>query len=47
MNEMASQTTGVSIVCSKVYAGADQRKQSSASLAFARDHPWIPLKKGQ
>ena len=37
MSAMASQTTGVSIVCSTVCSGADQRKhQSSASLAFAR-----------
>ena len=33
---MASQITGVSIVCSTVCSGADQRKhQSSTSLAFA------------
>ena len=35
MSAMASQITGVSIVCSAVSSGADQRKhQSSASLAF-------------
>ena len=35
MTVMASQTTGVSIVCSTVCAGANQRKhQSSASLAL-------------
>ena len=35
MIAMAYQITGVSIVCSIVCAGADQRKhQSSASLAF-------------
>ena len=35
MSAMVSQITGVSIVCSTVYSGADQRKhQSSASLAF-------------
>ena len=35
MNTMACQTTGVSIVCSTVCSGADQRKhQNSASLAF-------------
>ena len=35
MSAMASQITGVSIVCSSVGSGADQRKhQSSASLAF-------------
>ena len=34
---MASQITGVSMVCSTVCSGADQRKhQSSASLAFVR-----------
>ena len=34
MSAMASQITGVSIVCSTVASGADQRKhQSSASLA--------------
>ena len=34
---MASQITRVSIVCSNVWSGADQRKhQSSASLAFVR-----------
>ena len=37
MSTMAYQVTGVSIVCSTVYSGADQRKhQSSASLAFVR-----------
>ena len=42
MNAMASQITGVSIVCSTVGAGADQRKyQVSASLAFVRGiHRW-------
>ena len=42
MNAMASQTTGVSIVCSTDGSGADQRKhQSSASLAFVRGiHRW-------
>ena len=42
MSAMASQITGVSIVCSAVYSGADQRKhQSSASLAFVRGiHRW-------
>ena len=35
MSAMASQITGVSIVCSTVCCGVDQRKhQSSASLAF-------------
>ena len=42
MGAMASQITGVSMVCSTVYSGADQRKyQSSASLAFVREiHRW-------
>ena len=49
---MASQITGVSIVCSTVCSGADQRKhQSSASLAFlwgeSTGDRWIPLTKGQ
>ena len=35
MGAMASQITGLTIVYSTVYSGADQRKhQSSASLAF-------------
>ena len=46
---MASQITGVSIVCSSVGSGADQRKyQSSASLVFVWEiHRWpvnSPLK---
>ena len=42
MSAMVSQTTSVSIVCSAVYSGANQRKhQSSASLAFVRGiHRW-------
>ena len=42
MNAMASQITGVSIVCSTVSLGAHQRKhQSSPSLAFVRGiHRW-------
>ena len=42
MNAMASQVTGVSIVCSAVYSGSDQREhQSSASLAFVMGiHRW-------
>ena len=37
-NVMASQTTGVWIVCPNVCSGADQRKhQSPASLAFVRE----------
>ena len=39
---MASQISGVSIIYSTIYSGADQRKhQSSASLAFVRGiHRW-------
>ena len=42
MSAMASQITNLTIVCSTVYSGADQRKhQSSASLAFVRGiHRW-------
>ena len=42
MSAMASQITGVSIVCWTVWSGADQRKhQSSAALAFVRGiHRW-------
>ena len=43
MNKMASQNTGVSIVCSTICSGTDQRKHqsSSASLAFVRgSHRW-------
>ena len=42
MSAMASQITGVSIVCSGVCSGSDQRKhQSPASLAFVRGiHRW-------
>ena len=37
MSAMASQITGVSILCSVVFSGINQRKlQSSASLAFLR-----------
>ena len=47
MSAMASQITGVSIVCSTVCSGADQRKhQSCASLAFVRrSHQWIPTQR--
>ena len=48
MSAIASQNTGVSIVCSTVFIGADQRNQSSASLAFVRETTgdWgIPLTK--
>ena len=38
MRAIASQITGVSIVCTSVGSGGDQRKhQSSASLAFVRE----------
>ena len=42
MRPVASQITGVSVVCSTVGSGADQRKhQNSASLAFVRGiHRW-------
>ena len=42
MSVMVSQITGVSIVCSTVGSGVDQRKhQSSTSLAFVRGiHQW-------
>ena len=42
MIAMASQITGVSMVCSAVSSGADQRThQSSASIAFVREiHRW-------
>ena len=42
MSSMASQITGVSVVCSTVGSDADQRAhQSSASLAFMRGiHRW-------
>ena len=36
MGTIASQITSLAIVYSAVYSGADQRKQSSASLAFVR-----------
>ena len=44
MSLMASQITSLTIVCSTVYSGADQRKhQSSASLAFVRGIHQGPL----
>ena len=45
MNAMAPKITSLTIVCSTVYSGADQRKhQSSASLAFVCGiHRW-PVK---
>ena len=43
MSAMVSQITGVSIVCSTVCSGADQRKyQSSTSLVFVRGIHRIP-----
>ena len=40
MNAIASQMTGVSIVCSTIYSGGYQRKhQSSTSLAFVMGKP--------
>ena len=51
MSAMASQTTGVAIVCSTLGSGPYQIKhQSSASLAFVRGihrDPWIPRTKDQ
>ena len=43
MKLMASQITSLTIVCSTVYSGADQRKhQNSASLAFVGGiHQWL------
>ena len=51
MSVMASQITGVSIVCPTVGSGADQRKhQSSASQAFVQEEftgdRWFPRTKG-
>ena len=44
MCAMASQITDVSIVCSNVGLGPDQRKhQNSASLAFVRGIHWSPV----
>ena len=44
MSAMASQITGISIVCLNVCSGADQRKhQSSASPAFVRGIPRWPV----
>ena len=42
MSAMTSQITSLTIVCSNVYSGADQRKhQSSASWGFVRGiHRW-------
>ena len=44
MNIVASQITSLTIVCSTVYSGADQRKhQNSASLAFLWGIHWWPV----
>ena len=44
MNPMASQITGVPLVCTTVCSGTDQRKhQSSASLAFVSGIHWWPV----
>ena len=44
MSTNATQITGVSIVCSTLCSGADQRQhQSSASLAFVRGTPRWPV----
>ena len=44
MSWMASQISSVSIVCSTVCSGADQRKhQSSASLVFVKVIHWWPV----
>ena len=38
MGAMASQITGLTIVYSTIYSGADQRKhQSTASLAYVQE----------
>ena len=51
MSTMASQITGVLIVCTTVCSGLDQRKcQSCASLGLwgeSTGHRWIPLTKDQ
>ena len=44
MGAMASQITGVAIVCSTVFSGADLIKhQGSASLTFVREIHWWPV----
>ena len=44
MSMMVSQITGISIVCSTVGSGADQRKhQSAVSLAFVCGIQWWPV----
>ena len=48
MSTMASQITSLTIVCSAVYSGADQRKHQSASLAFVRGiHRCLWLENGK
>ena len=51
MATMASQINSLTVVCSIVYSGVNQRKhQSSASLTFVRGihrYRWIPRTKGQ
>ena len=51
MSTMVSQITGLTIVYSTIYLGADQTKhQSSASLAFVREihrRRLIPRTNGQ
>ena len=44
MSAMASQITGISIVCSTVCSGANKKThQSFASLAFVRGTYWWPM----
>ena len=44
MSAMVSQITSLTIVCSTVYSGADQRKhQNIASLAFVQGIHWSPV----
>ena len=46
MSALASKIIGISIACSVVRSGADQRKhQISASLAFLRGNHRLPLQK--
>ena len=51
MGAMASQITSLTIVCSTVYSGADQRKHQSPRHRTSRGeftgHRWIPRTKGQ
>ena len=43
MGTMTSQITSLTIVYSTVYSGADQKKISSASLAFMQEIHWWPV----